>query len=85
MALLDAPDLPASEAQRVIEEEKHSEKTSISLVEDSFRPLEGRVSAVDGQKLLRKLDLKLVPWCCLLYLLSFLDRKSFSRLIAVVM
>jgi hypothetical protein len=27
------------------------------------------------KKLVRKLDLKLIPWLSLLYLLSFLDRK----------
>ena len=34
------------------------------------------VSQVDEQKLMRKIDLRLVPWLWLLYLLSFLDRTS---------
>ena len=29
------------------------------------------------KKLVRKLDLMLIPWLCLLYLLSFLDRKGY--------
>ncbi len=32
-------------------------------------------AAID-RKLLWKLDLRLIPWLCLLYLISFLDRTS---------
>lgn len=35
--------------------------------------------AID-KKLLRKLDLKLIPWLSLLYLMSFLDRKKAIQL-----
>lgn len=31
------------------------------------------------KKLLRKLDLKLIPWLCLLYLCSFLDRTNIGN------
>jgi hypothetical protein len=31
------------------------------------------------KRLLRKLDLRLVPWLCLLYLLSFLDRTNIGN------
>lgn len=37
------------------------------------------VSGVDEKKLLRKLDLWLVPWLSFLYLLSFLDRTSIGN------
>jgi hypothetical protein len=37
------------------------------------------VSGVDERKLLRKMDLHLVPWLSLLYLLSFLDRTSIGN------
>jgi hypothetical protein len=37
------------------------------------------VSGVDERKLMRKLDLALVPWLSLLYLLSFLDRTSIGN------
>lgn len=37
------------------------------------------VSDVDERKLLRKLDLALVPWLSFLYLLSFLDRTSIGN------
>ncbi|CAL1714271.1 unnamed protein product [Somion occarium] len=37
------------------------------------------VSGVDERKLLRKLDLALVPWLSFLYLLSFLDRTSIGN------
>ncbi|KAK0239198.1 MFS general substrate transporter [Armillaria nabsnona] len=37
------------------------------------------VSDVDERKLLRKLDIALVPWLSFLYLLSFLDRSSIAN------
>lgn len=37
------------------------------------------VSGVDERKLIRKLDLRLIPWLSLLYLLSFLDRTSIGN------
>jgi hypothetical protein len=36
-------------------------------------------STVDERKLLRKIDLALIPWLSLLYLLSFLDRTSIGN------
>lgn len=36
-------------------------------------------SGVDEKKLMRKLDLYLVPWLSFLYLLSFLDRTSIGN------
>ena len=37
------------------------------------------VSRVDEQKLVRKIDVRLIPWLWLLYLLSFLDRTSIGN------
>ena len=37
------------------------------------------VSQVEERKLLRKIDLRLIPWLSLLYLLSFLDRTSIGN------
>ena len=37
------------------------------------------VSGVDERKLLRKMDIYLVPWLSFLYLLSFLDRTSIGN------
>ncbi|KAJ6518935.1 MFS general substrate transporter [Mycena sanguinolenta] len=37
------------------------------------------VSGVDERKLVRKLDMALIPWLSLLYLLSFLDRTSIGN------
>ncbi|KAJ7281385.1 MFS general substrate transporter [Mycena rebaudengoi] len=37
------------------------------------------ISGVDERKLVRKLDLALIPWLALLYLLSFLDRTSIGN------
>ncbi|KAG7093051.1 hypothetical protein E1B28_009344 [Marasmius oreades] len=37
------------------------------------------VSGIDEKKLIRKVDLALIPWLSLLYLLSFLDRSSIGN------
>jgi hypothetical protein len=37
------------------------------------------VSQVDERKLVRKIDLHLIPWLSLLYLFSFLDRSSIGN------
>ncbi|KAF7795872.1 hypothetical protein EIP86_007039 [Pleurotus ostreatoroseus] len=37
------------------------------------------IAAVDERKLLRKIDLRLVPVLCILYLLAFLDRVNISN------
>ncbi|KAF8269706.1 MFS general substrate transporter [Lactarius quietus] len=37
------------------------------------------ISEVDERKLVRKIDLRLIPWLSLLYLLSFLDRTSIGN------
>lgn len=37
------------------------------------------VSSIDEKKLLRKIDMRLIPWLSLLYLLSFLDRTSIGN------
>jgi len=37
------------------------------------------ISNVDERKLMRKIDLRLVPWLALLYLLSFLDRTGIGK------
>ena len=36
-------------------------------------------SGVDERKLIRKIDLALIPWLSFLYLLSFLDRTSIGK------
>ena len=36
-------------------------------------------SSIDERKLLRKIDLHVVPWLALLYLLNFLDRGSIGN------
>ena len=36
-------------------------------------------SGVDERKLMRKIDMRLIPWLSLLYLLSFLDRTSIGK------
>lgn len=38
-------------------------------------------TGIDERKLIRKVDLRLVPWFSLLYLLSFLDRTSIGKFV----
>ncbi|KAI0321126.1 MFS general substrate transporter [Amylostereum chailletii] len=45
---------------------------------DVYRP-EVDVSRVNERKLMRKIDLRLVPWLSLLYLMNFLDRGSIGN------
>ena len=40
--------------------------------------LKSRFPTVDERKLMRKIDLRLVPVLCVLYLLAFLDRSVVS-------
>ncbi|KAI0067785.1 MFS general substrate transporter [Artomyces pyxidatus] len=43
-----------------------------------YRP-EIDIAGIDERKLLRKIDLRLVPWLALLYLMNFLDRGSIGN------
>lgn len=53
---------------------------SVDIVEDTQIYNAGvDISGVDEKKLLRKIDIALIPWLSLLYLLSFLDRTSIGK------
>ncbi|VDC03439.1 unnamed protein product [Peniophora sp. CBMAI 1063] len=59
----------------------NGEKGRITQVEQSedVYAAELDTSGVDERKLMRKVDLRLIPWLSLLYLLSFLDRTSIGN------
>ncbi|KAH8833207.1 MFS general substrate transporter [Flagelloscypha sp. PMI_526] len=69
---------------------KESPKTSVekeleaavtmqeSTPHEIYRP-DIDISGIDDKKLLRKLDIALIPWLAILYLLSFLDRTSIGN------
>ncbi|KAJ3893461.1 MFS general substrate transporter [Lentinula edodes] len=42
------------------------------------------ITGVDERKLLRKIDIALIPWLSLLYLLSFLDRTSIGKCVFIM-
>lgn len=42
------------------------------------------ITGVDERKLLRKIDIALIPWLSLLYLLSFLDRTSIGKCVSIL-
>ena len=52
--------------------------TQLEQSEDVYAA-EVATSEVDERKLMRKVDLRLIPWLSLLYLLSFLDRTSIGN------
>ncbi|KAF7356464.1 MFS domain-containing protein [Mycena venus] len=66
---------------------KNSPKHSVQIVEEkgSVGPEENVYNAhidtaeIDERKIIRKVDLRLVPWFSVLYLLSFLDRTSIGN------
>ncbi|KAJ6619898.1 MFS general substrate transporter [Mycena sp. CBHHK59/15] len=54
------------------------EKSSIVAGPTVYNP-DVDTTEVDERKLIRKVDLRLIPWFSLLYLLSFLDRTSIGK------
>jgi MFS family permease len=72
-------DVDRQEAVRDVD----NEKSSTTQIEDKAEvPLYNAhvdISGVDEKKLMRKIDLALIPWLSLLYLLSFLDRTSIGN------
>lgn len=67
---------PASDLEKEVA--YHHESTIATLPDpDAHLSAEER-KAID-RKLLRKIDFKLVPWLCFLYLLSFLDRTNIGN------
>lgn len=74
------PDAKVSSSHSVHTTEK--EKTGHDVDERNEVPLYNAhmdISEVNERKLMRKLDLRLIPWLALLYLLSFLDRTSIGN------
>lgn len=65
------------------DDEKHAkgiqDVTLVELVEDPDANLSDAERAEIDRKLVRKLDIKLIPWLCLLYLMSFLDRTNIGN------
>ncbi|CAG8975885.1 hypothetical protein HYALB_00006502 [Hymenoscyphus albidus] len=59
--------------------EHASGKSSPGLPEDPDAHLSDSEKAEIDRKLLWKLDLQLIPWLCVLYLLSFLDRTNIGN------
>ncbi|TVY34449.1 putative transporter [Lachnellula subtilissima] len=51
----------------------------VNLAEDPDAHLSDAQRKEIDRKLVRKLDLQLIPWLCLLYLLSFLDRTNIGN------
>ncbi|EJD47967.1 MFS general substrate transporter [Auricularia subglabra TFB-10046 SS5] len=57
---------------------ERKEKGSDASVRE-YRVEDVEEAAVDTKRLMRKIDLRIMPWLCLLYLFSFLDRSSIGN------
>ncbi|KAG8763222.1 hypothetical protein FRC11_005333 [Ceratobasidium sp. 423] len=57
----------------------HTESTPELVTQVPTYHADVDTSEVDEKKLLRKIDMRLIPWLSLLYLLSFLDRTSIGN------
>jgi len=70
-----APSLSESDKDKEasIEKQEHP-KAGVTVYNEDVD-----TSGVDEKKLLRKMDLALIPWLSFLYLLSFLDRTSIGK------
>ena len=76
--------MSADHERRIAESPTNSfngEKGRVTQLEQSEDVYAAEVdtSAVGERKLMRKVDLRLIPWLSLLYLLSFLDRTSIGN------
>ncbi|TVY45218.1 putative transporter [Lachnellula cervina] len=70
------------ESDRSSDEKNVGDTTNImpvDLAEDPDAHLSDAQRKQIDRKLVRKLDLQLIPWLCLLYLLSFLDRSNIGN------
>ena len=61
------------------QKDNNADKSEPSATEDVREACNSDPPTVDEKALLRKLDLRLVPWLALLYLLNFLDRSSIGN------
>ncbi|KZT38162.1 MFS general substrate transporter [Sistotremastrum suecicum HHB10207 ss-3] len=71
---------PSEEKQSQDQEQERSDRESsekTDRISTEANPITTNdVQEIDEKKLIRKLDLRLVPWLSILYLLAFLDRTS---------
>lgn len=72
--------MSSTEVNGVKPRAEHIESSSVDLAtEVPTYHADVDVSGIDEKKLLRKIDMRLIPWLSLLYLLSFLDRTSIGN------
>ncbi|KAJ4370709.1 hypothetical protein N0V83_005230 [Neocucurbitaria cava] len=76
-------DSPVSEEKRIgdehLEKNEIGHRHTIENLPDPDAGLSDEERAAHDRKLLRKLDLKLIPWLSFLYLISFLDRTNIGN------
>ena len=83
-SLSSVPYLPTAMEKRTPSLDKE-EKTLAEIHEKQIFNVDIDTSGVDERKLIRKLDMALIPWLSFLYLLSFLDRTSIGKSVCIVL
>ncbi|TVY84267.1 putative transporter, partial [Lachnellula suecica] len=79
-ATMESKHSPRTDSDRSEDEKNIGAVPTITpLGEDPDAHLSEAERAAIDRKLVRKLDLQLIPWLCLLYLLSFLDRTNIGN------
>ena len=68
----------SGEADDKSKELRVEEEAVPALSSGVYRP-DVDTSSIDERKLMRKIDIRLIPWLALLYLLAFLDRGSIGN------
>ncbi|KAM5387761.1 hypothetical protein ACJA88_001021 [Fusarium oxysporum] len=65
--------------KETLEEKASTSEVDLAGVNDPYAGLTEEEAREAEKKLLRKIDMKLVPWLCLLYLICFLDRTNIGN------
>ncbi|KAF4952159.1 hypothetical protein FGADI_6955 [Fusarium gaditjirri] len=65
--------------KETLEEKASTSEVDLAGINDPYAGLGEEEAREAEKKLLRKIDMKLVPWLCLLYLICFLDRTNIGN------
>ncbi|BCR84500.1 uncharacterized protein ACHE_11902S [Aspergillus chevalieri] len=68
-----------SDPEKEVQPGNEPEESKLDRFEDPDEGVSEEERAKRDRKLLWKLDLRLVPWLCLLYLVAFLDRTNIGN------
>jgi len=75
----DSSGAPSDEEKRVRPEQRNFAPDPLREIRDPDAGLSDEERAAADRALLWKLDIRLIPWLCFLYLISFLDRTNIGN------